>query len=204
MRALAVRYAVTGLALPLIVALTSCSAALHQRTPATAGPPARETLSFGPVYPVGTTTDGVIAATLMYAETTGAPVATVEIRGYVVDMMVPFGDSGRHGREVVVMKDGSLWRLRGILKPLSFWRSVPTRHKPESAEEAQAREGAVAAARSVIATQGSGLASATPEIFAYIVRFGRSDGSCTDVYVDPDVGPNMGIWYDPPVEAFNP
>ncbi len=178
-----------------MLALSACGSA---------SPSSAAALEFGPVYPLERLTDPLVANTVLgdaldldhmrsYSKTSSSPAVSAEIRGYLVDwVIVKLNTAPRresHMVELVVMKDGALYRFSSYMRPsAAFGQVPPPRLGPEPAAEAKVRIAAVAAAQAAVAKLHPRFAKVTPVVYNYLVRIHRADGSSTDVWVDPDVG----------------
>lgn len=166
----------------------------------TAAQPAKTSvavLQFGPVYTVKQIGDPVVARTVRgdaidpyhlrsFSKTPKAPAVSAEIRGYLVDWAIRDVSSSTI-YELAVMKDGTLYRLSGQRPAAAFGAVPPARLTPEPAAEAKARIAAVAVARAAVAKRFPAFAAVVPVVYNYLVRIHRTDGTSTDVWVDPDV-----------------
>lgn len=147
-----------------------------------------DALRYGPVYSVRAVKDPVVAKTLKGAETTGTPVISAEIRGFLVDWVIKESSDSASIRELAVMKDGSVYNI-GMMRPsAAFGVKAPARLTPESAQEARARKASLLAAQKAVSKIDPKFAKVKPIVYNYLVRFNRKDGSSVDVWVDPDVG----------------
>lgn len=155
---------------------------------------AAQVLEFGPVYMLGETGDPVVAKTLESVATTGAPVVSAEIRGYLVDWVHQDGDTTSI-RELAVMKDGTLYTLSPYMRPAAgLEMQAPERLGPEPAPESASREAAVTAADTIVRQMYPDM-SGDPVVYNYLIRIHLADDTSVDVWVDPDVG-NGRLFYD--------
>ena len=174
---------ILGLALGGCAAPTDSDVSADETVNVALDPPSE----FGPVYAIGEVDDPVVARTLEGAETTGSPAVAAEIRGYLVDWVHEATDTTRI-REIAVMKDGGMYELRTWSRPAAAFNSIPpARLEPESAEEAAAREAAVAIADAYVRETDPEMSGA-PVVYNYLIRIYRADNTTVDVWVDPDVG----------------
>jgi len=133
---------------------------------------------FGPQYNLKSTTDPLVRNALLQSAGT-----TASIVAYIVD----FKQSPTGGiRELYVGKSGALFRPIGYMsRPRSaFGHSADPRLGPEPAHEAAQRRAAIAAAESSIAASQLEVTSSKGEVFAYLIRVRRADGSHVDVLVN--------------------
>ncbi|MDO9107709.1 MAG: hypothetical protein Q7U89_01785 [Coriobacteriia bacterium] len=202
------RYAARGVmivgSLLLAAVATACSAStpVAESSQAVSSETPANVLQFGPLYTVEDVPDPVVARTLEGAETTGAPAVSAEIRGYLVDWVIP-SETGMAIKELAVMKDGTSYRLPSMMRPAAaFGQQAPARLEPESSAEARVREAAVAVAHEAVKDMAPQFSSATPVVFNYLVRINLADGTVVDVWVDPDVGGNR-FFYDIVLERLD-
>jgi hypothetical protein len=203
---LAVRVLCIAVSLLVASAVSACSSSAQSTEPEepVSTEPTADVLQFGPVYNVEDISDPLVAKTVEGAVTTGTPVSA-EIRGYLVDWVIRSQPDEATGavtiQEVVVMKDGSAYRISPHMRPAAGLGQQPgTRVEPEPQVEARAREAAVDAAHSVVSQAAPEFSSVTPAVYNYLVRIHLADGTAVDVWVDPDVGEDRffyGIGLEP-------
>lgn len=158
-------------------------------------------LRFGPVYSVQNVEDPVLSKTLENVQTTGETITGAEIRGYLADWVITKGRSTSIW-ELVVMKDGSLYRFDMMMRPAAaFGQKAPPRLTPESNQEAKAREAALNAAHRELVRKYPAYKSVRPVIYNYLVRVRCVDGINIDVWVDPDVDPRR-LFYNVELQKF--
>lgn len=198
---------VLGMALALLASpLGGCSATEAGSQPTASSEESTQGPAFGPVYEADETSDGLIAETIRIdaedpygsksssSTISTAPAVSAEIRGYLVDWMT--GENPPHARlELVVLKDGSILRIPDM-RPAGGWGVTPSeRLGPEPDVERTVRDAVVEAADNWVKSEYSECATATPVVYNYLVRIHRSDGSFSDVWVDPQPDPGR-MFYD--------
>lgn len=148
--------------------------------------PAPARLAFGPIYTVSDISDPLVAKAVAAAQLT-EPVSA-EIRGYLVDW-VQGAESSTTIVELVVMKDGSIYRLSPFMRPAAALHArLRARLSPEPPWEARMRALAVLRANDAFRRSHPAFVSAKPTVWNYLVRIHQRNGKFVDVWVDPDVG----------------